>query len=638
MTALEAFRKNVSQDRRMAADDAYLRAIETLDSAGAGAIWKELVARKAESVPVRRAALLGLSQHAPEAALPWLLSALRQQDQALLPAAGQALRSLRDQPVMPQVAACLPELAAASQVLVVESGGVALPTETLMSLVQQSPDAAVRRAALRTLGGRGGPPVVAFLLAQALASEADDERREMLLLLRALPGKDVSDAVLNALPAAPAPRLPELAQWLAARNAERRATALLDRANSGDLAARLPAIRALGIAATADDGPALVKLLKASDEPTVHEALEQAIGLVLSRTEPVESHAERLGGELESAQRPQDRQALLRLLGRTGTAAALRNVLKSVREGRAEERAVAFRTLAQWPNTLALEPLLQLAGEPLSETQRAQALRGAAGLLRKADLPAAKKMDGFRQLMLLARDPADRKSLLSGLAEVPHADALALIVPCLDDPAVRAEAATAAIAVAAKLGGDQDATVNAAMNKVLASVEDAGLRGQARTSLRTPLPRPDVYLDTLTPIKAISGNDGGQGRPQMNRNCIGQPLKLKGVTYDRGVGEHAPAELTYEIKPSYKRFVCVVGLDDQVSRYNDVRGSIVVKVFAADQLLAQTPVLRGGGASANIDAVLPAGVQTLRLVVEDAGDGVGFDDADFVHAGFVTQP
>ncbi len=64
----------------------------------------------------------------------------------------------------------------------------------------------------------------------------------------------------------------------------------------------------------------------------------------------------------------------------------------------------------------------------------------------------------------------------------------------------------------------------------------------------------------------------------------------------------------------------------------------MVKVFAGDQLLAQTPVLRGGGVSANIDAVLPAGVQTLRLVVEDAGDGVGFDDADFVNAGFVTQP
>ena len=104
------------------------------------------------------------------------------------------------------------------------------------------------------------------------------------------------------------------------------------------------------------------------------------------------------------------------------------------------------------------------------------------------------------------------------------------------------------------------------------------------------------------------------------------------------MGEHASAELTYEIKPGYTRFVCVVGLDDQVARFNDVRGSIVIKVLGDDYLLAQTPVLRGGGASANIDVPIPAGAKALRLVVGDAGDGVGFDDADFVNAGFISGP
>jgi hypothetical protein len=126
----------------------------------------------------------------------------------------------------------------------------------------------------------------------------------------------------------------------------------------------------------------------------------------------------------------------------------------------------------------------------LSEAQRVQALRGAADLLRKADLPAAKKIDCFRRLMPQAREPADRIRLLSGLAEVPTADALGLIVPCLEDPAVRAEAATAAIAVAAKLGGDQDAAVNAAMHKVLSVLKDGGLRGQAQALIRTPPPSP----------------------------------------------------------------------------------------------------------------------------------------------------
>jgi alpha-galactosidase len=144
-----------------------------------------------------------------------------------------------------------------------------------------------------------------------------------------------------------------------------------------------------------------------------------------------------------------------------------------------------------------------------------------------------------------------------------------------------------------------------------------------------------VYLDTLAPAIAKSGN--GSGKVEINRNCTGAPLRLRGVAYPRGIGEHAKADLVYPLKPEYKRFVCVVGLDDQVARFGDVRGSIVAKVYAGDKVLAETPVLRGGGASANVDVEVPPGAKALRLVVDDAGDGVDFDDADFVNAGFIVQ-
>jgi HEAT repeat protein len=636
VTALDAFRKVVSKERRTVADDAYLRALETLEPALAGPLWQALVAAKDERGPVRRAALLGLSQHAPDAAWPWLLAALQEKDVALFPGTGQALRSLRDQPVALQAAASLPGLPAASQIIVMESLGVALPAETLTTLMERSEDGAVRRSALRNLGARGGPRVVALLLARALSPDAAGERREILAMLSDLPGQEVTDAILRTLPEAPAPLLPDLARLLVARSAGGIAVPLLDRASAGDTASRLQAVRALRVAAGAGDRAALARLLKGTGKPEVHEAIEQAIGFVCSRCGQADEHAEWLRSEIQSARRPQDRQALLRLLSRTGTAAALQTILAAAREGSAEERSVAFLALAQWPNEAALKPLLELSGGPLNEAQRVQALRGAVDLLRKSMLPASQRTDCFGRLVPLVRDPSDRKFLLSGLAEVPDAGALRLIAPSLNDAAVRAEAAMAAVAVASKLGVDQDAAVNSAMNKVLAAVEDAGLRDRARSMIRTPPRRvPDVFLDTLTPVRAVSGNDGGKGRTQINRNCIGQPLKLKGVTYERGVGEHAPAELIYEIKPAYRRFVCVVGLDDQVARYHDLRGSIVVKVFADDKLLAQTPVLRGGGASADVDAALPAGAKALRLVVGDAGDGTDFDDADFVNAGFI---
>lgn len=634
VTALDKFRRSVPQERRVMADAAYLRSIESLEPARAAALWRELVGAKEESALVRRGALLRLSEQAPPAALTWLLAAVREEEPALTPATGQALRSLPDKAVIDQVARNLPEFTAPGQIIVVEALGDSISTESLAALMHQP---AVRLSALRVLGTRAEPQAATALLREALSPEKIDDRPEIFRLLKALPGEAATDVLMEALPSAPAPLLSDLVSVLAAREAKPLLPLILERARHGESSARVPAIRALRFAATASDHDALFELLTSSADPETSEAVEETIAEIFSRSESVQLHADWILERLESAQRPSDRQALLRLLARTGSSTALERVLKEARDGGGEDRDAAFRALTQWPNDAALEPLLEFAGQPLNDTQRALALRGALRLLRESQLPASAKTDRFRRLVPLASDAAGRKLLLSGLAEVHDAGAMGLIVPGLDDPAVRAEAAMAAIALAPHLGRDGDAAVNAAMNKLLAVVQDAGLRDQAQASIRLPCPPlPDVYLETLPPLKAVSGNDGGKGKPQLNRNCIGQPLKLKGVTYERGVGEHSPAELTYEIDPSYARFVCMVGLDDQVARYNDVRGSIVVKVFADDKLLVRTPVLRGGGALANVNTVLPAGAKALRLVVEDAGDGVDFDDADFVNAGFVN--
>jgi HEAT repeat protein len=121
--ALDEFRKTVPKDRWVMADDAYVRAVETLDPAGAVPLWKRLVAAKEESRLVRRVALLRLSEQAPETALPWLSAALREEDAELRPVAGQALRSLQDKQVMARLLDDLPRFPASSQVIVIEAVG-----------------------------------------------------------------------------------------------------------------------------------------------------------------------------------------------------------------------------------------------------------------------------------------------------------------------------------------------------------------------------------------------------------------------------------------------------------------------------------------------------------------------------------
>jgi HEAT repeat protein len=463
--ALDGYRRSV-HNGRLAADDAYLRATESLEPAVSVPLWTALIAAKDESTMVRRMALLRLSEHAPESALPWLMAVLRGEDKALAPVAGQALRSVRGQAATARLAAGLPDFPPAGQVMVLESLGDVLPTETLLALVKRADDVSVRMSALRGLAERGGPQAAGMLLGQALSSDVAGQRREIFRLLRTMPGSGVTEAIVQAIPRAPASLLPELAQLLAARSADGVASPLLDRVGTGDRASTLYALRALRIAAGAKERGVLLRWLKASDDPEIREAIEQAIGAGFSRAGQAEEQAAWLLGEMASAQRLQDRTVLFRLLARTGTASALAKVVKTAREGSPEDRGAAQRALTEWPNAAALEPLVELASQPGGDAWRAQALRGAVDLLRKAALTPATKAGYYRRLMPLAHDAADRKLLLSGLAEVADAGALALIVPCLDDPSVEAEAGAAVRAVAAKLGPADDEAVKAAMKRV----------------------------------------------------------------------------------------------------------------------------------------------------------------------------
>src|SRR5262249_18824072 len=157
---------------------------------------------------------------------------------ALMPVAGRALRELRGGPLMEKVAASLPEFPAPGQVIVIQSLGADLLLESLLALLQRP---AVRLYVLRALGARPEPQAAQALLAQAWSPEKKD-RREVLRLLEAMPGEVATDAVLKALPEAPAAALCDLVKVLAARRAQIPLLVILQRARHGESNSRIEAI------------------------------------------------------------------------------------------------------------------------------------------------------------------------------------------------------------------------------------------------------------------------------------------------------------------------------------------------------------------------------------------------------------
>ncbi len=117
------------------------------------------------------------------------------------------------------------------------------------------------------------------------------------------------------------------------------------------------------------------------------------------------------------------------------------------------------------------------------------------------------------------------------------------------------------------------------------------------------------------------------GRPMKARSVGGRPLKLKGEVFKHGIGSHAEGELNIKLHKEAERFVSLVGIDDEVGK----RGSVVFIVLVDGKEKARTKVLKGGMKPVLLDVDLK-GAEVLSLVMEDGGDGIDYDHADWAGA------
>jgi len=115
----------------------------------------------------------------------------------------------------------------------------------------------------------------------------------------------------------------------------------------------------------------------------------------------------------------------------------------------------------------------------------------------------------------------------------------------------------------------------------------------------------------------------GDGQPRRNRDVTNQPLRLATRRYASGLGTHAPSEIVYRLDGRYARFTCLAGAAER-------GGSVVFQVYGDERKLFDSGTLHGLSEVHRLD--LPVGgVQRLRLVVTDAGDGYIHDMANWAN-------
>jgi hypothetical protein len=105
----------------------------------------------------------------------------------------------------------------------------------------------------------------------------------------------------------------------------------------------------------------------------------------------------------------------------------------------------------------------------------------------------------------------------------------------------------------------------------------------------------------------------------------GGPLTLNGTTYPKGLGTNSVSDVTIYLGGTCSKFTATVGNDSDAGG----SGSETFSVLGDGKTLASTKTIKGGDPSQQISADL-GGVQTLDLVVGDAGDGNAYDHGDWV--------
>lgn len=124
------------------------------------------------------------------------------------------------------------------------------------------------------------------------------------------------------------------------------------------------------------------------------------------------------------------------------------------------------------------------------------------------------------------------------------------------------------------------------------------------------------------------------GMPQPNQAVVWtpSPLTVNGTVYERGVGVHSISRMLFSLDKKALYVTGMVGADDN----NPFAGKHRYKIVGDRKVLWQSPVMWKGTPVQPFHVDL-TGVDKVLLLVEECGDGIMYDHADWLNVKFVTN-
>ncbi|HEY5914911.1 MAG TPA: HEAT repeat domain-containing protein [Verrucomicrobiae bacterium] len=456
------------------------------DEAGASQIFEQLY-RAGESQTVRTAAYAGMIRSGGRRSLELVMKGIEGSESAAQMAALQLAREIRDPAAGPALGGLLSKSPPAVQISLIGTlsrrGEISALPAVASVAKEGTPEA--RIVALEALGELGDATVIP-LLAETAATRTGTlqatARRSLALLSRG----SVTDVLLSELTSGKPPIQAEMARALGERREIAAIPRLFDLAERGGESARKAALQALPLLVKPTHVDALVQLVTKAQTEVARVDAAQALNAALQRFRVSQAKLELdlLVKALSPGATVESRLALLPICSGLPDPEIRKALREALSDGDSRVRGAAIRALCDTVDLDLLPDLVQIACRAPEENFRTLAIGGCVRLATREEgvqLASSQRVEAFKTLLGTTLSPEQKRLVLSGLAEVPDPEALKLVEPMLADPAVRSEAAQAAVKIAPALADADLAT--SALKKVAAAETDPATRQAAQAAL-----------------------------------------------------------------------------------------------------------------------------------------------------------
>jgi HEAT repeat protein len=487
--ALEKTLKRAEATNRLVVYEGLLQCAKTLSAKGgrnrAIAIYDSLRNMREAPHQVRAGALRGAVLLRDKDGLPLLMEAIRSSDYGLVQAAARIAMELKEADTSKMLTDELGKVSADKQVLLCNVLGKRADKAALPALfgLAKAGDVTARVAAIKAVAEIGKTGTAPALI-ELLKDPDGDIARTAESALAGLSGADVDETVIRMLDSEDEALKIKMISMVGQRRIAKATPRLLKIMADKDKNLRTAAIKSYGELAGYSELPELLGILVKETRAADISALEKAVGSICIAAGLPDTAEQKLVDALGKAV-PEAKPAVLRTLRVTGRAGALKAVRAAVDDTNKDIHEAAIRVISTWRSGDAIPVLLELAKNSSKPIDKILCLRGYLNMAFRKHIPAKDRLAICRQAVTMIERTAEKRMLLGAIGRLENVGSLKLIIPYLDDPAVKNEAVTTVMAIVRKRPKSLNTPVaKKALEKVITAADKPAIVKEAKALLK----------------------------------------------------------------------------------------------------------------------------------------------------------